>query len=95
MKEVSVKPHPGRTAQIEITRQQMGPGMPETGSESWNIHAGCLSSHIACLLFLREKERVLLSFGGKLFEALSRGSGGMLLNKHLGFRCSEIVCDGI
>ena len=34
--EVSVKPHPGRTAQIEITRQQMGHGMPDTGSESWN-----------------------------------------------------------
>ena len=44
------------------------------------------------------EERVLskiLSFGGKLFEALSRGSGGMLLNKHLGFRCSEVVCDVI
>ena len=47
----------------------MGPGMSEPGSESWNIHAGCLSSHIACLLFLGE-ERVILSFGGKLFEAL-------------------------
>ena len=34
-------------------------------------------------------------FWGKLFEALSRGSGGMLLNKNLGFRCSEIVCDAI
>ena len=43
--EVSVKPHPGRTAQIEITRQQMGHGMPDTGSESWNIHPGCLSSN--------------------------------------------------
>ena len=37
----------------------------------------------------------ILSFGGKLFETLSRGSGGMLLNKNLGFRCSEIVCDAI
>ena len=37
----------------------------------------------------------ILSFGGKLFEVLSRGSGGMLLNKDVGFRCSEIVCDAI
>ena len=47
-----------------------------------------------CPLMFRE-ERVLLSFGGKLFEALSRGSAGMLLNKNVGFRCSEIVCNAI
>ena len=70
-------------------------GVGEQGIYRWNIHAGCLSSNIPCLLFLREKERVLLSFWGKLFETLSRGSGGMLLNKHLGVRCSEIVCNAI
>ena len=40
-------------------------------------------------MFLEDK--VLLSFGEKLFEALSRGYVGMLLNKNLGFRCAEIA----
>ena len=31
------------------------------------------------------ERRGFLSFGGKMFEALSRGSGGMVLNKNLGF----------
>ena len=48
-----------------------------------------LSPHV-----LRVEARIL-SFGGKLFEVLSRGSGGMLLNKILGFRCSEIICNAI
>ena len=97
------------------SRQKMGHGMPDTWSESWNIHPGCLSSNIGCLLFLHARELLeegllcavcplifweegvpsrILSFRGKLFQALSRGSD-MLLNKNFGFRCSEILCNAI
>ena len=49
-----------------------------------------LSPHV-----LRGEGSRILSFGGKVFEALSRGSGGMFLNKNLGFRCSETASESI
>ena len=55
--EVSVKPHPGRTEQMKIIGQQMGHGMPNTGSESWNINPGCLFSNRGCLLFSKRVAR--------------------------------------
>ena len=61
---------------------------------------GLLEEGLLCAVcpLMFSEERVLsriLSFGTKLFEALSRGSGGMLLNKNLGFRCSETACNAI
>ena len=35
----------------------MGHGMPDSGSKSWNIHPGCLSSNTGCLPFSKRVAR--------------------------------------
>ena len=92
----------------EITGQQMGHGMPDSWLECtpkmlvFKYRISLLSPRTlllckVCPLKFWE-DRVLsriLSFRGKLFEQLSRGCVGVLLNKNLGFRCAELACDAI